>query len=352
MNFSAILSALLTNGTLALIIALLVILLVFGFRGLLAKLAIRLFFARLRRRNTTRYRLIKAALTKPLSYMILAGVTSFALDFMSIPEKYLGMAVNLAVSLFLAAAIWLLYAAAGLAAATILDTSHAQDTKVNPTAAHFISSAIQITIVIIGILIILSRWISDITSLIAGFGIGGLAIALAAQDTASNLFGSISIMLDKPFETGDWIETDGVAGVVERVGLRSSRIRAQDQSIVTIPNARLANSNIANATKRGSRRIAFKFGILYSTPADQIDQLIGRIKAILLDDPDVQDEGSLVCFEGFSASALEIFVCYYTLADYSAMMLVKERINFAILLAAGEIGISNAFPAINLYQGH
>jgi len=221
---------------------------------------------------------------------------------------------------------------------------------VNVTAANYVSGAIRIVIVVVGILMVLSRWVSDISGLIAGLGIGGLAIALAAQDTAANLFGSISIMLDKPFEIGDWVESDGVEGTVEKVGLRSSRLRTFDQTIVTVPNSKLANSAISNGTNRVKRRITFKIGLMYSTPADAISGYIERIKEILETDPDVEKETSLVCFENFADSALEIFVSYHTVVDYGAMMLVRERVNFALLEAAKEAGVSMAFPTVSVYR--
>lgn len=342
-----------TRETLVLVIALIVILAVFLLRGLLAKLLIRILFQRTRRRNLDKYKLIKAALNKPASFTILTGVIRGAVNFMGLSDPYFEFAADIGSTLFMAATIWLLYAAAGLAAASWLSSSVSPAEKginVNPTAARFVTSAVQITIIVLGLLLILSRWVSDISGLIAGLGIGGLAVALAAQDTAANLFGSIAIMLDKPFEIGDWVEVEGHMGVVEKVGLRSSRIRALDQSVISMPNARLANSNIVNGTRRGRRRVAFKLSVVLSTPPDKISLLVERIKKILEADEEIEKESMLVCLDGFAGSAMEIFVNYYTLSDYMLMMLAKERINYAILQATAEIEVAIALPSISLYR--
>lgn len=342
-----------TRETLTLLIALLAVLVIFLVRGLLAKLMIRILFQRTRKRNLDKYNLIKSELKKPASFMILTGAIQGAVNFMGLPEPYFEFATDIGASLFMAAAIWLLYAAAALAAASWLaQTGNTKEKRglVNPTAAHFVTSAIQITIFIIGILLILSLWVADISGLIAGFGIGGLAIALAAQDTAANLFGSISIMLDKPFEIDDWIEVDGHMGVVEKIGLRSSRIRALDQSVISMPNSRLANSYIVNGTRRGRRRVAFKLNVELSTPPEKIRLMIDRIKSILEADDEIENDSMLVCLDGLAGSAIEIFICYYTLSDYKLMMMVKERINFAILQITADTNVSIALPSVSLYR--
>lgn len=337
---------------LPIIIALAVLLAVFFLRNLMAKAIIRLLFTRLKCHNKERYQQVRDTLIKPISFMVLTGTARIALEYFSIPDPYLGIVANIFSTLFLSMAFWAFYSVAGLTVSLIIAASHKKDSKVDANAANYVSVAIKITIVTIGVFVILSRWVSDISGLIAGLGIGGLAIALAAQDTASNLFGSIAIMLDKPFEIGDWVEVEGLMGTVIYVGLRSSKIRALDQSIVSVPNSKLAVSTISNGTKRLTRRVAFKIGIVYSTPPMTISAYIEKIKDILESDPDVEDDGILVCFENFADSSLEIFVCYFTLADYTDMMHVKQRINLAILKSAEEMGVSMAFPSISLYYGN
>ena len=332
------------NGTLGLGIAIAAILLALVFCRPLASLAIRIALAGLRRKKPQRYQLVKKVLLRPVAVMIVTGIARIAVLFMGLPALVLAAAGNILTSLFMIASVWMLYEAAGLIAATLLDTSHRKEAPVNPTAARLIASSVQIAIILVGILMVLSRWVADVSGLLAGLGIGGLAIALAAQDTAANFIGSIAIMLDKPFAVGDWIEVDAFAGTVENVGLRSSRIRTLDQTLVSIPNSRLAGSNIVNGSRRTKRRIAFKFSLNQANDPEAVAAFVERIKVILAADAAVDPEGSLVYFDGFAANMLEIAVSYYTAVDLAAMATVRERINFALLRAAREMGLSYLPP--------
>lgn len=326
------------------IIQIAAIILAFLLQRLIARLVIRLAFAGLRTRRPERYLQLKRALLQPTALLVFSGIAMISAHFMDLPDKTAQLIGNALASVFMIAAVWMLYTAAGLVSASLLDSFRDRETTVNPTAAHFIASGIQIMIVIIGLLMVLARWVTDLTGLIAGLGIGGLAIALAAQDTASNFIGSIAIMLDKPFEIGDYIEIDGIAGTVERVGMRSSRVRAVDQSLIYIPNAKLANYNIINGAKRTSRRVAYKIALPRSAAPEVVRTFIAKARTILADDQDILETGALVIFEGFTTHALEILICYHTVTDYSQMMIVRERVNLALLELAAGMDIACVFP--------
>lgn len=332
------------------LIALAAILVVLLLHRILAKALLRLFFARLHRRNPERYRQVGIALIRPVSLMLVAGTARAVLGLFGIPAPYAAMTANIMSSIFLVMSFWVLYAAAGLMAGLLLDSSADPTKKMNANAANYMSVAIRSAVFIIGLFVLLSRWVTDISGLITGLGIGGLALALAAQDTASNLFGSIAIMLDKPFEIGDWIEVDNLMGTVISVGLRSSQIRVLDQSIVSVPNTKLAASIISNGTKRRARRVAFRIGLPFSTPPEAITVFTERVRSLLLEDPDVVRDGVLVVFDNIAASALEVFICYPTVADYTAMLVVKQRINLAILAVLKEMDLSMAYPSFSLYE--
>jgi len=316
----------------------------------LAKLTVRILFARLRRRNADRYKRIRSALLRPLSFFFLAGVARAVLPFLSIPASYGDVAANVLSTLFLLAAFWTLYAAAGLVAGLLMDPDRDPPGKVDANAANYIAVALKAVVFVFGVFAVLSRWVTDISGLVAGLGIGGLALALAAQDTASNLFGSIAIMVDKPFEIGDWVEFDGFAGTVVAVGLRSTKIRVIDQSILSVPNSKLAASIISNGALRGARRVAFHVGLVYATPPAVVAAFVEGVKTLLHEDPEVEPDSALVAFEKFSASSLDVFVAYRTHPDYAEMLRVREKINLAILNLAREMDVAMAFPSISLYQ--
>ncbi len=332
------------------LIAVGVILAVLLLRRILARTVMRLLFVRLHRRNPERYDHVRTALIRPVSAMLLAGTLRAVLGLFHLPVSCQGVTANVLSTLFLLSAFWTLYVAAGLSAGLLMDASRDPSKKMDANAANYISIAIRTSVLIIGIFAVLSRWVTDISGLVTGLGIGGLAIALAAQDTASNLFGSIAIMLDKPFEIGDWIEVDGLSGTVISVGLRSSQIRAQDQSTVSIPNTKLANSVISNGTKRLSRRVTFRIGLHNATSPEAITAFVEGVRTILHGDAEVEPEGVQVAFDNITAAALEVYVCYFTMADFNAMLAVRQRINLAILSLTKEMDATLAYPSVSLIQ--
>ncbi|MBP7402285.1 MAG: mechanosensitive ion channel [Clostridia bacterium] len=327
------------------------VLAVFLLRTPLARALLRILLPRLHRRDIERYRQIRDTLCRPLALLLTAGTARAVFPLAGIPGKYGTTAANLLSTLFLIAAFRALYVAAGLSAALLASPGREKRKKLDANAANYIAVAGKAAVAVIGVLAVLSRWVSDVSGLIAGLGIGGLAIALAAQDTASNLFGSIAILLDKPFEIGDWIEVEGHAGTVIRVGLRSTQIRVVDQSILSVPNSKLASSIVSNGTKRITRRVAFRIGLVYATPPGVVDAFVDGVRALLRGDAEIDADSVLVSFDTFAASALEVFIAYQTVSDYTDMMAVRQRNNLAVLDLANRMGVALAYPSVSIYPG-
>ena len=189
----------------------------------------------------------------------------------------------------------------------------------------------------------------DARTVIAGASIGGLAVALASQDTVKNLIGTFMIFLDKPFQIGDWIEGGGLQGTVEEVGFRSSRIRAADTSIFTIPNSMLSEIVINNKGLRQFRRYNTTLGIRYDTPPELIEIFVNGVRKIVEAHPDTRSDSYNVEFVGFGDSALEILLnLYFTSAHWGIEQASKHRLHMAIVEFANEIGVGFAFPSQTL----
>ena len=189
----------------------------------------------------------------------------------------------------------------------------------------------------------------DITSppthRLTGLGIGGLAFALAAKDTVANVFGSITILVDRPFRVGDWITTDGADGVVEEIGLRSTRIRTFAKTVVSLPNQGLANATVENHSLMPKRRVKMTVGVTYSSSAAQMQTLVARIEALLRARDDVHQEFLLVKFTDFGASSLDVLIYYFTATtDWAAHLQARQEINLAVMGIVEEMGLSIAFP--------
>ena len=190
-----------------------------------------------------------------------------------------------------------------------------------------------------------------LTTLLAGLGIGGLAVALAAQDTLKNFFGSIMIMTDKPFKVGERISTEGYDGTIESIGFRSTRIRTLTGNQVVIPNDKVAQSSIENIGRRQSIRRLTNITITYSTPPEKVEKALSIIREIL-----DNHEGMLpdlpprVVFNEFNADSLNILMLYwYSPPDYWAYMEFTEKVNLKIMKMFAEEGIDFAFPTHTTY---
>lgn len=226
------------------------------------------------------------------------------------------------------------------------------ESKLDDMMVPILRKSLRVTIVIL-VLVQIAQILSDkpITSIIAGLGIGGLAIALAAQDSVKNFFGSIVLFIDKPFEVGDRVVVDGHDGPVEEVGLRSTKIRTLSGHLVTVPNGELANKTIQNIGKRPHIRRIADLTITYDTPPDKIDRALEIVKEILENHEGMhEDFPPRVFFSEFNADSLNIMVIYwYHPPDYWAYMAFSERFNKEVFRRFNKEGIDFAFPTQTVY---
>lgn len=191
----------------------------------------------------------------------------------------------------------------------------------------------------------------EFDSLIKGLGIGGLAVAFAAQDMLKNVFGGFIVITDKSFNVGDFIQIGSTDGIVEEVGIRSTKVRTLEQELVVVPNGKFADDAVVNYSKRGSRRVKQYLGATYDTSSESLKVVIDKIKRTLIDDKDVINSSINVKFDGFGASSLDIMVLYLVnTGDYGEYLKIKERINFEVMGIFEEEKVDFAFPSMSLYM--
>ena len=228
------------------------------------------------------------------------------------------------------------------------------ETKFDDMLVPIVRKSLRVTVALFAVVSI-AQILSDkpVSALIAGLGLGGLAFALAAQDTIKNLFGSLVIFTDKPFGLGDRINYDGHDGVIEEVGLRSTRLRRLDGHLVTIPNGELANKSIHNIAPRPFIRRIFTVGVTYDTPPEKVRQAKEILLELLKDHEGLDPNGELiprVFFSDFSASSLDFKCMYwYHPPAYWDYMEFTERLNLEILTRFNEAGIEFAFPTQTIH---
>jgi MscS family membrane protein len=192
----------------------------------------------------------------------------------------------------------------------------------------------------------------NVTGLLAGLGIGGLALALAAQKTVENLFGGVSVILDQPVRVGDFCRFGGRVGTVEEVGLRSTRIRTLDRTVVSIPNAEFSALQLENFSRRDRIWLHATLGLRYETTPDQLRRVLAEIGRLLREDPRVDPDPARIRFVGFGAYSLDCEVfAYIRTADYGEFLAIREDLLLKIMDIVAASGTSFAFPSQTLYVG-
>jgi MscS family membrane protein len=187
----------------------------------------------------------------------------------------------------------------------------------------------------------------DVAALLAGLGIGGLAMAMAAKDTVSNVFGGVTIFTDQPFTINDRIRASGFDGTVEEIGVRSTRIRTLDGTLVTIPNSSFAESAVENVSAEPSRKVKVNLGLTYDTTPEQMQEAM-TILADIADGNDGLLENRTISFNAFGDSAMNIIFIYY-IKKGAAIMDVQTEINMEILSRFNARGLEFAFPTQTIY---
>lgn len=230
--------------------------------------------------------------------------------------------------------------------------SRRRNSKLDRMLAPIVKKSLRVTVIVfagVQIAQILSG--QSVSSIIAGLGIGGLAFALAAQDTIKNFFGSVVIFWDKPFELGDRIIYESHDGTIEEVGMRSTRIRRLDGHLVTIPNGELANKAIHNVARRPYIRRIINITVTYDTPPAKMREAKAILEELLKDHEGMREDfPPRIYFTEFNAASLNIMVIYwYFPPDYWAYMAFSENLNMQILERFNAAGIDFAFPTQTLY---
>lgn len=289
------------------------------------------------------------ALEAPVAtFIMLLGIFA-ALNVLKLPpgtERLVDYGATIAFSL---AIFWGLLRALG----ALLD--HAQEIALNRqmgVAAFmpWIKKTLISVFVVIGVLMVVQSIGYDVKALLAGLGIGGLAFALAAQDTIANLFGSIVVAIDQPFRVGEAVKIGASEGVVEDIGLRSTKLRTPARNLIIIPNKTVASEAIVNNSRFTGRRVEQVFGLSYDATAQQMEEMVGEIRGIITAETEVDASSVHVFFRDFSASSLDIWVAYNVKnPDFAKHMELRQRVNLAIMRAVEAKGLSFAYPTQTLH---
>jgi MscS family membrane protein len=247
--------------------------------------------------------------------------------------------------IFFSVVIWIMVRIVDVIGEILKQRTLRDDNKSNPQIVPFLIDAIKVVVVILGIFIILGTVLSiNVGSLVAGLGIGGLAIALAAKETIENLLGSFTIFLDKPFAQGDLVKLNDISGVVEKIGFRSTRIRTLERTFVTIPNKKMVDAELDNLSLRTSQRAKFSIDLTYSTPAETIKHITQDIQHFLEGHSLINDD-YIVKLNDLGSSSIAVLIIYFVdSTDYNVFIEVKEQVNYKIIEIVHQHKAEFAYP--------
>ena len=296
-----------------------------------------------------RFELVLAASAgKPLGYLILLAGVAGALWVLPLPEqpadvKFLAFAIVKV--LLVADVLWFLFRAIDAAVAGLARLSERGQSRFGDQLVPMLRKSLKGVIAIVCVLWVVQLLGYSVTSLLAGLGIGGLAVALALQDTLANFFGSVFIFTDRPFKVGDQVRIADVEGVVEEIGFRSTRIRTWPASLVSIPNKTVAGATVENLSRMSRRRVMQTLGLPYKTGPDEMERAVAAVRETVAGDSGVDSEDVVVRFSDFGATGLQVLVIYYTRAvAYGEHLAAKERVNLAVMRRLRELGLSIGPP--------
>lgn len=294
--------------------------------------------------------LFKLKIEHPLAWLIILFFWFATGDAVGLTGKFEIYYVHLLHGLVAIWVIRLLYYGVDALTAVFAQLALKTDSTYDDQLVPFASKTLKVLVVVLGFLIVLQSFGLNVMSLLAGLGLGGLALALAAQDTAANLFGSITILFDNPFKIGDWVKVKDMEGTVEEIGFRSTRIRTFYNSLITIPNAMMAKETIDNMGVRPARRIRQTLGVTYETPPEKIEQFCEQIRYLLKQHPKVNPETVVVFFNNYNASSLDILVNFHLQVFSGPEELEnQQQIFIEILKIAARMKVDFAYPTQTLY---
>ena len=297
------------------------------------------------------YQKISDRILRPFGLMAMAVTWWLGINLLGLPER--AMLVLLVAVKFLASisSVWAAYRLVDLIAVRLMRRAERTESKLDDALFPLIPRTLKIFVTVMGLVFIADNLNVDISSLLAGLGLGGLAFALAAKDMVQNLFGSITVLMDRTFSVGDWIIVAGIEGTVEQIGFRSTKIRTFYNSVVTLPNSKFITAEVDNMGLRRYRRLSCKLSLTYDTPPDRIEAFCEGVRELVRHHPYMRKDYYQVYLNAFAASSLDVLLyVFWETPDWNTELRERHRFLLDILRLAKRLEVAFAFPTQTLYM--
>lgn len=269
-----------------------------------------------------------------------------------IPEDVGNIIFNIFFSLMVLCLSWLLWRLTNNLSKYFAKKAEETDTKLDDQIVPIARKISKVIILCITLGVIMSTFGVDVTGIIAGLGVFGFAFAIAAQDTLGNMFGSATLFGSKPFQIGDFIKYGDVEGIVEEIGIRTTKIRKFDRHSVIVPNIHLAKGIVENVSARGNMyRVREKIGVTYNASPGQIEQLVEAIRELIENHEKTNKDAISVYFINYGDSALEILMqFFFEVEGFPNYLTEKHKFLLTVMKLVDSIGLEFAFPSMTLYK--
>jgi MscS family membrane protein len=303
-----------------------------------------------RRHKPLESRILPDDWLRPLGLLSMAAIWWTGLNMLALPAQamlVLLVAVKILVAL---SAIWAGFRVVDFVSAYLQRLARQTDNKLDDALVPLVRKTLKVFVTVIGIIFIASNLNLNVSGLLAGLGLGGLAFALAAKDMVQNLFGSITVLLDQTFHVGDWVVIDDIEGTVEEVGLRSTRIRTFYNSEIILPNSRLITASVDNMGKRRFRRMSCKLSLTYDTAPEKIEAFCEGVRELVRLHPFMRKDYYHIYLNEMAAASLDILVyVFWRTPDWGTELRERHRFLLDILRLAKRLGVEFAFPTQTVY---
>ena len=289
------------------------------------------------------YKSIIGLVRNPLRLLQLTIAVGIGLHYFALPEAVARIASRLLLALLTATVAFVLVKLVDVLIAFLKPRVEESESRLDDQLLPVLSGGLKAFILVIVAVLILQNSGYNASGLLAGLGLGGLAVALALQPTLANVFAAVTLFVDRPFHVGDGVNVAGVSGSIESIGLRSTRIRTYEGTVVTIPNSAVVNAQIDNLQVRPTRRTNFTIGVTYDTSSEKLEKAVAILRDVMEQHPGT--ETSRAHFKSYGESALILDVAHWCkYLDYSKYLACIEEINFEIKRRFEDEGIEMAYP--------
>lgn len=289
---------------------------------------------------------------RPVGVVALWSGLYFSLGFLGISPGLSALALKLLMFLILAGVVWTIWILLDSIAARMASVALSTDSKLDDQMVPVLRKLAKIAVGALGAAFFLQMLGYPVSGIIAGLGIGGLAVALAAQDSLSGFFSSVVLFMDRPFVVGDFVQIGGTTGTVEEIGFRSTRIRTLGRTLVSIPNKEVVDSTIDNLSRRPMRRTEITVGVTYGATASMMRALLDDLRGLLSSNPAVDGETVTVFFTEFGPYSLNVEMKFFIrTTEFVEWLRLREEINLSVMGAVQARGMSFAFPTQTIHMG-